>query len=128
MTQLADITVKNGAASPVDTLFSAVEPQSGSTPALWYYKAAPSRNSYVRLTTDVRRSGSNASTKSKMQLNYPIVDGVTGLVKYSLIAKIELTVPDMATQTDVDHVYAFTKNLLAHAQLQGNFKDLSASL
>lgn len=128
MTQLADITVKNGAATPVDTLFSAVEPQSGSTSALWYFKAAPQRNSYVRLTTDVRRSGSNASTKSKMQLNFPAVDAVTGVVRYSLIAKMELTVPDMATQDDVNHVYAFMKNLIAHAQLQGNFKDLSASL
>lgn len=128
MTQLADITVKNGAVSPADTLFTAVEPQSGSTSALWYYKAGLQRNSYVRLTTDVRRSGSNASTKSKMQLNFPVVDSVTGLVKYQLIAKMELTVPDTATQTDVDHVYAFMKNLIAHAQLQGNFKDLSASL
>lgn len=128
MTQLADITVKNGAATPVDTLFSAVEPQSGSTPALWYFKAADSRNSYVRLTTDVRRSGSNASTKAKMQLNFPIVDATTGLVKYTLIAKMELIVPDMATQQNVNDAYAWTKNLIAHAQLQGNFKDLSASL
>lgn len=128
MTQLTDITVKNGAATPVDTLFSAVEPQSGSTSALWYYKAAPSRNSYVRLTTDVRRSGSNAASKAKMQLNIPVVDPVTSLVKYTLIAKMELTVPDMATQIDVDNAYAWMKNLIAHAQLQGNFKDLSASL
>lgn len=124
--QLADITVNNGVAA--STLFTAVEPQSGSTPALWYFKAGSSRNSYVRLVTEVRRSGSNASTKSRMQLNYPIVDVATGLVRYSLIAKIELVVPDMATQTDVDHVYAFTKNLIAHAQLSGNFKDLAASL
>lgn len=128
MPQLADITVKNGAATPVDVLFTAVEPQSGSTPALWYFKAGSSRNSYVRLTTDVRRSGSNAATKSKLQLNYPIVDPVTGIVRYSLIAKIELVVPDMASQIDVDHVYAFLKNTLAHAQVSGNFKDLAASL
>lgn len=128
MTQLTDITVKNGAVTPADTLFTAVEPQSGSTPALWYFKAGSQRNSYVRLTTDVRRSGSNASSKAKLQLNYPIVDPVTGAVRYSLIGKIELVVPDMATDTDVNHIYAFLKNLIAHAQVQGNFKDLSASL
>lgn len=128
MTQLTDITVKNGASTPVDTLFVAVEPQSGSTPALWYHKAGPQRNSYVRLTTDVRRSGSNAATKSKYQINYPVIDPITGVVRYTLIAKGELTVPDMATQTDIDNVYAFMKNLIVHAQFQGNFKDLSASL
>jgi hypothetical protein len=126
MTQLADITVKNGAPTPADTLFGAVQPQSGGDAALWYYKAGPSRNSYVRLTTDVRRTGSNASTRARMQLNFPVV--VENVVQYSLIAKMELVVPDMATQQDVDHMYAFMKNLIAHAQLQGNFKDLSASL
>lgn len=127
MTQLADITVKNGAATPIDVVFTAVTPQSGSDAALWYYKAGTSRTSYVRLNTNVRRSGSNAAMKSVATLNYPVVD-VDGIVKYNLLAKIELTVPDQASQQDVDHVYALMKNLLAHAQLQGNFKDLSASI
>lgn len=127
MTQLADITVKNGAAAPVDALFTAVTPQSGSDAALWYFKAGSSRTSYVRLNTNVRRSGSNAATKATLNLNYPIVDAL-GVVQYSLIGKIELTVPDQASQIDIDHVYAFMKNLMAHAQITGNFKDLSASI
>lgn len=128
MTQLADITVKNGAATPVDCLFSAVAPQSGSDAALWYFKAGTQRTSYVRLNTTVRRSGSNAATKAVATLNYPIVDPITGIVRYNLLAKVEMTVPDVASQSDVNDVYALLKNLLAHAQLQGNFKDLSASL
>lgn len=127
MTQLTDITVQNGAATPIDVLFTAVTPQSGSDAALWYYKAGTSRTSYVRLTTNVRRSGSNAAMKSVANLSYPIVD-LDGIVKYNLLAKIELTVPDQASQEDIDHVYALMKNLLAHTQLQGNFKDLSASI
>lgn len=127
MTQLADITVQNGSGTPNDVLFTAVTPQSGSDAALWYYKAGTSRTSYVRLNTNVRRSGSNAATKATANLNYPVVD-VDGIVKYNLLAKIELTVPDQSSQQDIDHVYAFMKNLLADTQLQGNFKDLSASI
>lgn len=127
MTQLTDITVKNGAATPLDTLFIAVTPQSGSDAALWYFKAGLSRTSYVRLNTNVRRSGSNAATKATLNLNYPVVDTL-GVVQYNLIGKIELTVPDQASQIDVDHMYAFLKNLFAHGQIAGNFKDLSASI
>lgn len=127
MTQLADITVKNGAATPVDSLFTAVTPQSGSDAALWYFKAGAPRTSYVRLTTNVRRSGSGSATKAMLGLNYPVVDA-DGIVKYNLIAKVELTVPDQATQENVDDVYAFIKNLMAHSQISGNFKNLSASI
>ena len=40
MTQLADISVKNGAATPVTVVFSAFAPQSGANGAIWYYKPA----------------------------------------------------------------------------------------
>lgn len=127
MTQLTDITVKNGAATPIDVVFAAVTPQSGSDAALWYYKAGLSRTSYVRLMTNVRRSGSNAATKATLSLNYPVVDA-NGIVKYSLPFKAELTVPDQASQVDIDNIFAFAKNLFGHAQISGNFKDLSASI
>lgn len=127
MTQFADITVKNGNSTPSDVLFTGITPQSGSDPALWYYKAGIPRTSYVRLTTNVRRSGSNAATKAVMNLNMPVVD-INGLVKYNLPAKIELTVPDQASQDDINQMYALLKNIFSHTQLSGNFKDLSASI
>lgn len=128
MTQLADMTLADGLSTPVGRLFTAVTPQNGTNPAIWNYKATTQRTGYVRAETLVRRSGSGASTIATFKLFAPSIDSVTGIERYRIIGEVKLTVPDVATQADIDNAFAFIKNGLAHAQLTGAFKDLSANM
>lgn len=128
MTQLTDMTLADGLATPVNRLFTAVTPQSGSNPAIWNYKAVSQRSGYIRAETLVRRSGSNAASIATFKLIVPVIDTITGIERYRLIADVKMTVPDVATQADIDNVWAFLKNGLAHSQVTGAFKDLSANM
>lgn len=128
MTQLIDISINDGKATPVSRLFSAQNAQSGNEPAMWYYKQGLQRTSFVRLSQLVRRSGSNASTKVQLQLVLPQVDAVTGVENYRLIGKFELTVPDVATDADIADALAFVANGLNNATIKSSIKDLSPML
>lgn len=129
MAQIAPLVINDGLATPVARNFLPVQSQSGQNiPALWNYKAATQRTSYVRMTGLVRRTGTNEATKVQLTQNYPVIDLVTGLVRYTLLTKVEMVVPDLATQADIDNAFAFLKNSLAHAQMTSMFKDLEAPL
>lgn len=127
MTQLIDLTINDGSATPVARLFSADRGQSGTEGALWYYKAGSARTSYARLTNTVRRSGSNAATKATLLLTFPKVD-VNGIELYRLIGKIEITAPDVCTQDDLNNVHAFLANAMQNAVIKSSMKDLSPVL
>lgn len=124
MPQAADFTAKDGAGTA--RTFVTQTPQSGSEPALWFYKAGSARTSFVRVQSLVRRSASNAATKGKLTFNYPVVDALTGIVSYNLIANIDIVVPDRATDTDVANLYSFMKDTLAAAVGSSTIRDVTA--
>lgn len=128
MTQLADMSLADGLATPVVRLFTAVTPQNGINPAIWNYKAGSQRTSYIRAETLVRRSGSNAASVCSFKLFAPQVDPVTGIEKYRIITEVKMTIPDVASQADIDQSWAFLRSALGHAQVQGAFKDVSANM
>lgn len=115
MTQLADIIVKNGAATPVDVTYAAFVPQSGQNGATWYYKpAGSSRAEYHRMVLLTRRSGSNQATKSTVNITVPVFADQSGVrVKsYQIPIKFEVVMPDGVTDAVAKDVIVTAINLL----------------
>ena len=123
MTQLADMSLADG--HSFECLFTAVNPQNGTNPAIWNYKAGSQRTSYIRAETLVRRSGSNAASVCSFKLFAPQVDPMTGIEKYRIITEVKMTIPDVASQADINQSWAFLRSALSHAQVEGAFKDVS---
>lgn len=112
MTQLADITVKNGAQAPINVTFAAQQPQSGSDAAIWYFKPVGSaRSQYWRLSVTNRRSGSGAASKSIVTLTVPYFDA-NGVKLFQVPIRYEVTLPDLVTDAQAKDAIMTSINLL----------------
>lgn len=117
MSQIADITVKNG--KNADATFTAYQPQSGSDPALWMLKNAGPRYTWPRMTLSVRRSqGANPGTRHKLGFNIPVLSA-TGERVGSIPFSGELTLPDTCTQDDLDNAAAYIANCYSNVLIKG---------
>lgn len=117
MTQLADIIVKNGAATPVNVTFFAQQPQSGSDAAIWYYKpVGSSRMQYWRLSATSRRSGSGLAAKSIVTLTVPFYDAL-GAKSFQIPIRLEVTLPDLVSDAQAKDVVMTAINLFASSLL-----------
>lgn len=111
MTQIANITVKNG--SVVDQVFTAFQPQSGSDPAVWLAKDANPREKWASLTASVRRT-TNKASRLKLNITLPLFD-LTGARIGSIPSSVEVTIPDSATDAQIKDAQAYLTNILANA-------------
>lgn len=115
MTQLADISVKNGAATPIDVLYAAQFPQAGTVGAMWYYKPpGSSRMEYTRLSVLTRRTGTGTASKSTVAITVPVyVDQAGARVKaYQVPVKFEVVMPDGINDAVAKDVITTCINLL----------------
>lgn len=125
MTQLADITVKNGASTPVDITFAAQQPQSGSDSALWYYKPAGStRAQYVRATAAIRRSGSGTAHKALVNITYPFYNEL-GVKVAQVPVRVEATLPDDLTDAQIKEAIKVAFNFASHTTVTNAIIDAS---
>lgn len=128
MTQIASITVKNGAATPVDVVFTPYQPQSGSDASLWYINNAQTRNMWTRLTLTVRKTqGSGQARRHRMGFNIPYFDSLgveIGRIPFSG----ELTIPDNAPQSVIDDAAAYIANIYASALIKDTIKTVSPAI
>lgn len=111
MTQIANITVKNGA--NVDQVFTAYQPQSGSDPAVWYAKTGDTRDKWTSLTTSVRRTANSAS-KLKLNITIPLFDSL-GNKLGTIPASVEMTIADLSPSADIANAQAYVANILGSA-------------
>lgn len=119
----ATIVLNDGTGTPVAITFTTVK----ASPALTVFKdkrlSKVSHWPEVTLASDIPVSSANLR-KPEMRVAYPIVDPVTGLVTDVMRARVPCDIPMSATQTDINHFYAFLKNALGHAVVQGAIRDL----
>lgn len=108
MTQIANITVKNG--SNVDQVFTAYQPQSGSDPAVWYAKTGDTRDKWTSLTASVRRTANSAS-KLKLNVTIPLFDTL-GNKLGTIPASVEMTIADISPSADIANAQAYVANIL----------------
>ncbi|UUW21262.1 MAG: hypothetical protein [Sanya fiers-like virus 14] len=128
MTQLANITIKNGAATPADVTFVAYQPQSGSDSALWYLSGAGSRATWTRATLSVRKTnGKGNARRHKLGFNIPIFDA-QGVQIGAIPFSGELVVPDIAVQADIDNAAAYIANLYASSLIKDTLKTVSPAI
>lgn len=120
MSQIIDITLADGQASPVNHTFAVVTAQMGDAlPAQWSDKSGGIYNSFKRLTQLVRRS----STAKTTRVSYKIVDptlSTDGLntVAYQNLCTIEFVLADASTLANRKDLLAYAKNVLANAIIQ----------
>lgn len=108
MTQIANITVKNG--TNVDQVFTAYQPQSGSDPAVWYAKTGDTRDKWTSLTASVRRTANSAS-KLKLNITIPLFDSL-GNKLGTIPASVEMTIADLSPSADIANAQAYVANIL----------------
>lgn len=116
MAAIANMILADGQNSPVNRTFEVVTSQQGSdTPAQWAERSSGAYASYKQLTLSVRRSTKNEASKVDLRITIPVVDTITGVVKYRIPAYITFTLPDASTLQERKDITAFTRNALAQS-------------
>lgn len=125
MAQAAAIVINDGAATPVATTFN---PES-VTPAVSVFadRASGTAVSFRRLRVGTSfANGKSTVNRAKYSVEIPITQTVNGVttVAYTLRANVDVILPDGATDAQRKDLFAFLKNGLAHALIQGACRDL----
>lgn len=126
MTAIANLVVKNGAAAPVDTTFTAVTPSSGfGAIAMWQVIAGSARSMYRTFTASVTRNSAGTTiTKTKLTLPSYYTDNVTGLPVLLTQAEVnvDVRVPKDFPTADLDDLAAFAGNLISTSLMKDVIK------
>lgn len=132
MPQATDLTLKNGASTPVDKLFKLISPAAGfGALAEWALKEGSISAVFPRITAMVReaqkKAGRSSSKISQHRIRVPssYLDTVTGqtMVNSAFEANITITVPDDYPEASKADAVAFTKNYVNHALFADMVKD-----
>lgn len=125
MPQATSIAIQNGAVPPVMVTFS---PES-VTPQLARFadRTAGTANAFQRLTLAAAfAGGAKTVNKTSLAFELPVVSVVNNAatVQRTLRAKLELTIPDGATDAERKDLYAFVKNAMANTSVLATLRDL----
>lgn len=127
MPQATDITINNGASTPVAKTFTLYAPAAGDNSyANWRLKEGAISSVFPRIAMLARPTSNNAR-KSIVKLRIPssYTDTVTGLTKVgsSFDMEINTSVPDDFPEALKNDAVAFAKNLVAHSITQAVMRD-----
>lgn len=123
MANAADITINDGAATPVAVSFKVVK----ASPELTIWKdrrlARPTYWPEITLSADL------PSVKAKirqpeLRVALPVIDPITGLVTDYLRFRGTFDIPVNAVATDVNNIYAYASNAIVNALIKGASRDL----
>lgn len=127
MPQATDITVQNGASSPVNKTFTLITPASGDGGiAEWALKEGTISGVFPRFTAmAVRTSNKSRKLTLKFVLPSSYTDAVTGLSMVGSRALVTTTVsiPDDFPEALKDDLVAFSGNLVTSALIKSGVKD-----
>lgn len=127
MPQATDLTVKNGASTPVDKTFNLIAPASGDGGiAQWALKEGPISAVFPTLTASARPT-SNASRQLRIKFRTPssFTEAATGrtLVASGAEMNVTFSIPgDYPESLKADFV-AFSTNLLNHSLIKAMIRD-----
>lgn len=127
MPQATDITINNGAATPVAKTFTLLAPAAGyGAVAEWALKEGSISSVFPRVSVSARKTANNSS-KALIKLRIPssYTDSVTGLTKVqsSFECNIEVSIPDSYPENLKNDAVAFTANLLNHTLIKACVRD-----
>lgn len=127
MPQAIDITINNGAATPVAKTFTLLAPAAGyGSVAEWALKEGTISSVFPRISLSARKTA-NSSGKTVVKLKIPssYTDSVTGLTKVgsSFEVNAEITVPDTFPESLKNDAVAFASNLFANTLVKACMRD-----
>lgn len=127
MPQATDLTVKNGASTPVDKTFNLIAPAAGDGGiAQWALKEGTISAVFPTLTASARPT-SNASRQLKVKFRLPssFTESVTGrtMVAESAEMNVTFSVPGSFPEALKADFVAFSTNLLGHALMKSMIRD-----
>ncbi|DAD52581.1 TPA_asm: coat protein [ssRNA phage SRR6960509_9] len=124
MAQGADITVNDGTATPVAVVFKIV--QASPSLSIWKDKRLGSKSAqWPEITLSANIPGPKTTVrKAEQRIAVPVIDTLTGTVVDVCRARIVYDLPVSATNQNLNDLYAFTMNSVAHALIKGAVRDL----
>jgi hypothetical protein len=132
MPQAVNITVNNGAGTPVAKTFELLEPAaSGGSSAKWALKEGENWNTFNKIEASSRKNAQRDAQKLSMTYTYPstYVDSASTLtvVKDNAVVNITVTIPDDFPEAKKDDLVAFTANITNHALVKAMIRDARAA-
>lgn len=118
MPSASTFTIKDGAATPLDTVFTNVQPSGGNLPAVYIAKAkGPSGLAQPKL--QISSNGSVKSREIKITLKVPSFVTVNGLttVGDSAFAEVKIVLPESVPDSVRSDFSAYLRNSLDVAQI-----------
>lgn len=120
MAQAANFTIKDGSATPADTLFTCVQPAGGSLPAVYYARAKGlSAATQPKIQVSSKGGAKKRESFSTYLVPFSILgpDGVTRVVD-NAYAEVRCVMPDSVPNDVRAHLRAYLANSLDVAQFQ----------
>lgn len=130
MPQASNITVKNGASTPVDKTFTLISPAAGDGGmAQWALKEGAISSVFPRLTAAAQPSTAAGSGIRNLTIKLRVpsfyTDSVTGLVEVGAYAEMNcrFTVPDSFPEDKKADWVAFATNLIGSSLIKELIRD-----
>lgn len=127
MPQAIDLTINNGAGTPVAKTFTLYTQAAGDNSlATWKLKEGPTASVFPVVTALTRPTGNQAR---KLQLKFRMpsyyTDSGSGLTTMGPAFEFDgsFTMPDNFPEVSKNDAVAFTSNLLAHALIKAMMRD-----
>jgi hypothetical protein len=132
MPQAVDITINNGAGTPVAKVFSLLEPAaSGGSSAKWALKEGANWLVFPKIEASSRKNGNRDAQKLAMTFTFPssYIDAASTLtvVKDNAVVNISVTIPDDYPEAKKDDLVAFTANAMNHTLVKAMVRDARAA-
>ncbi len=126
MPQASDITINNGAGTPVAKTFTLIAPAAGDgSYANWRLKEGTISTVFPRIAIQARAGNAVRKANIKLQIPSSYTDTVTGLTKVgsAFDCDINVTVPDDFPEALKSDAVAFVSNLLANTMVKAVIRD-----
>lgn len=129
MPSAIDLTIDNGAGTPVNKTFTLLRPSAGDNSlAAWALKEGTISAVFPTITALARPTGDKLKgrrTIIKFKLPSSYTDSVTGLTKVGSGFELDVTatIPDDFPEALKDDAVAFSTNLFAEALIQSMIRD-----
>lgn len=121
-----DLTINNGAATPVPKTFVLLAPAAGDNSyANWRLKEGLISSVFPAIAVSARANGSARKANIKLRIPSSYTEAVTGLTKVgsAFDLNIDVTVPDDFPEALKNDAVAFSVNMMAHALMKAVIRD-----
>lgn len=125
MPQASNVTVKDGATTPADTLFTMIQPSGGNLPATYVAKSkGPSMSAVPKVM--ISATGTAKTRETKLTFRTPFwvtgTDGVTKVID-SAFTEVKTVLPESVPDAVRKDHQAYVANFLDNVQVQETMRD-----